>query len=131
MDSKDLDDAGFGNWTSLTTENSSEVISSLPQAPAVYIIRANDQIPRSNGATDIVRFGKATDLRSRVRSHFGEESTKSPGGRLQQWLGRPWENDIGWLIMPTANDVFNKDQELLDQYEDDHWENPQLNRKRG
>ncbi|MEM6956698.1 MAG: excinuclease ABC subunit UvrC [Myxococcota bacterium] len=50
-------------------------LKTLPDRPGVYVFKGKGLTPRPGGALDVLYIGKASSLRSRVRSYFQEGSS--------------------------------------------------------
>ena len=80
-----------------------EKVNRLPQKPGVYLLKDAEGV--------IAYIGKATNLRSRVRSYFGHQDTRAFVQHLDQWL-----RDVDVIVTQSPKEALLLENTLIKKH---------------
>lgn len=116
------------SWSPETPFERKAIESTIPHSAGVYRILQQDEYPRYQGRTRILKIGMSeTSLQQEILNHLSVHTAANRLERLRQ----------AGSIVTVSHVVLTRDlaspeeNSLLRAFEDEHWELPLLNAKRG
>lgn len=111
-----------------------------PTGPGVYLICADHAINRAVGVDEngILTIGESGNLRDRLGRFVGCVQGRHAKGHMAGWrffnsaLSKPFPIEtlwVSWCEMPSKEDAYRKEGEMLGLYLSQHYELPPLNYK--
>jgi len=101
----------------------------VPENPGVYQILQSIEYPRYQGQTRILKIGASkSNLKAELENHFIRHTCAN---RLQRVRNRNVLKVTFIYLMTEDSMAIEKEKNLLQQFEDSHWDLPLLNSTRG
>ena len=106
-----------------------EAIEQVPDSAGVYQILQSAEYPRYEGKTRVLKIGKSdSSLKDEISNHFLRHTIAN---RLARVRNRACMKVTVVFAVTPDGQASKIENELLRQFEDDHWDLPVLNSQRG
>ena len=116
-------------WSKEIEFKRSEIRGQVPSISGVYKILQSEEYARYQRKTRVLKIGMShTSLQQELINHFNNHTAANRLARIRKRLGITVTVQYSTVSSELAREVEN---ELLQQFEDEHWELPFLNSTRG
>jgi len=109
------------------------MVSALPAAPGVFVLRQRHPNGRLRGRSDIAYIGVGANrngLRARIQQCFHPGPTQTTNQRILAAIGESDGYEVGWRECSDEGAAQKTKHDLLDWYQTDYGELPPLCRRR-
>ena len=116
-------------WSGEIAFTPKAIENQVPTKAGVYQILQSAEYPRYEGTTRVLKIGQSdSNLKDEISNHFVRHTVAN---RLARVRNRASINITVIFAVTPDGQAANTESELLRQFEDEHWDLPVLNSKRG